>query len=123
MGFKKKDLEYCAICNRGMAHGGNITFYQVTAQHYGLDPRGIRETHGMEVMMGGGAQGAALASIMGTDPDIAQPMGDRISFLVCEPCALEAHALLPRAMEVKSKSQEDDEGEDDESGNATVQSR
>lgn len=86
--MKARDAKKCCCCGLGVAVAGP-TFYTVQIRYFALDPRGIQRTHGLEQFFGGGQAGAALAHIMGDDPDIAQPLGEPTPQLwVCLNCAL-----------------------------------
>ena len=37
-------------------------------------------------MMGGGSVGARLASVMGTDDNLAEPVGEPVTLFVCDSC-------------------------------------
>lgn len=87
-GFKKKELEKCLGCSRGVAHDNNLIFYRVAVERFMLDPSGVQRTHGLETFFGGGAQGASLAAIMGDDPDIANCVDGKHTLLLCQDCAL-----------------------------------
>jgi hypothetical protein len=87
--MKRKDIRRCCRCGQGVAKAGP-TFYTVQIQYFALDPSGIQQTHGLEQFFGGGAAGATLASVMGTDPDIAKPLGEPTDRLwMCLDCSLE----------------------------------
>lgn len=88
MGFKRKDIQDCVHCNRGVAHSNNITFYELKIKRYVLDLREIQKEHGLETFFGGGNQGATLASVMGANPDIAKELSKEIKVLICEDCAI-----------------------------------
>lgn len=88
-GLQKSDLEPCCVCNRGVAHGGDIHLYRLTVEQHILDPTAIQRVAGEEAMMGGGATGAALSSIMGYGG--FEKLTARLwknSGLVCGQCAL-----------------------------------
>lgn len=86
--MKKKDFKNCALCGEGMMHNGGILFFRIKIERMGMNLRAIQETHGMEMMMGGGQAGAALASVMGTDPEIAKAVTSDTA-LICDECATE----------------------------------
>ena len=86
-GLKRLDLKPCVLCWKGLAHAGIPFFWRVRLQMFGLDARAIQRRHGMEEMFGGGNAGAALAQVMGTDDDLAKPIGEEQQGLVCATCA------------------------------------
>lgn len=89
-GLKRRDIKPCAICGKGMMHGGAIDFYRVTVEHYVVDLAAVRRQHGLEQFMGS----PAIAQAMGPDEDLAKRMSDEpVPMLVCSNCAMERHAL------------------------------
>ncbi|WP_202842077.1 hypothetical protein [Luteimonas saliphila] len=84
--MKRKDVKPCKGCGKGVAHAGPA-FFAMKARYWGLDPRGIQQTHGLELQFGGGQAGAVMANIMGADPDLAQPLSDEVDAWVCLDCA------------------------------------
>lgn len=87
-GLKRKDIEGCTACGRGVAHNNNITFYRLTLERFALDPNAVNERHGMELMMGGGVPGAMFAEVLGPNQDLAKRFAGPMVMLICEPCAL-----------------------------------
>lgn len=90
--MKRADIKPCACCGRGVAAAGP-TFYALQVRYFVLDPRAIQCEHGLEQHFGGGGTGAALASIMGTNPDLAQPLGEATDAWICLDCAIEPKSL------------------------------
>ncbi|WP_303749544.1 hypothetical protein [Stenotrophomonas pigmentata] len=106
--MKGRDIKKCCRCGCGVAKHG-IVFYTLRLQQWGLNPRGIEETHGLEEFFGGGAAGAALAGIMGTDPDIAVPLSEPGADLwVCAECAITPMSLLGFLQDVIEPEQRED---------------
>lgn len=92
--MKARDIKKCCRCGCGVAKHG-IVFYTVRLQQWGLNPRGIQQTHGLEQMFGGCAAGAALAAVMGSDPDIAVPLSEPGADLwICAQCVMAPTVLL-----------------------------
>lgn len=76
-------LTDCKLCGKKI--GSAITFHVVTVQRFILDPQAIQRHAGLEMMTS-----PAIASIMGTDEDMAHPLRDTpIKFSVCQDCAAE----------------------------------
>lgn len=67
---------------------GALTLFKVTVQNECFDPRAIQQLHGMETMLGGGAAGAVLGSVMLGDPQLSVPIGEPLSVLVCQNCVM-----------------------------------
>ena len=88
--MKAADLKPCAICGLGVMHAGVPVFFRVKVEHMGIDTLAVRQTHGLETMLGS----VALARVMGPDPDIAKPIVDAVEVLVCQSCALEPRPLM-----------------------------
>jgi hypothetical protein len=87
--MKEKELResaICAICNKPFGHTGLPFFWRVTIERYGVDVRKVQQQDGLMAAMLGGS---ALASIMGTDADLANPVGDAVKITVCETCAID----------------------------------
>lgn len=74
----------CHICDKGFGHTGLPLFWRVQVTRYGVDADAVRRQDGLTAMLGGHA---ALAQIMGTDDDMAKPIGDSTTITVCESCA------------------------------------
>jgi hypothetical protein len=95
--MKAIDFKPCGVCGQGMMFNGRPPlFYRVQIQSMGIDQGAVMRRHGLELMMGGGRQGAALAEAMGINEDIAKQI-DSADVLVCFPCAMELgplHRLL-----------------------------
>lgn len=82
-GIKQREIKPCSLCRRGVAHDGNFLFWRLRFDRAGLDNRGIMRQHGLELMIG------PLASVMGSDPDIAKVIDGPYDVWICEPCVLE----------------------------------
>ena len=89
-GIKRKHIKNCALCDKGVAHDGNMTFYRLKIERFMLSPRGIQQTAGLEQFFGGGGGGAMLADVMGSDPDLAKAVILPVEVLICEDCATRA---------------------------------
>lgn len=53
-----------------------------------VDLAAVKRQQGLEMMMGGGSNGAALASIMGPNEDLLKPLGLTQTFQICDQCAM-----------------------------------
>lgn len=85
--MKRRELEMCCVCGKGVAHGNNIAFYRIKIEHMLLHAPNIQRRHGLEQFFGGGQAGAVLAEVMGDDGDIAVPVTSE-SGLICQVCAI-----------------------------------
>lgn len=94
-GIKRREITNCALCGKGLAHNGAIMFNRVKVERFAFDYRQIRQLRGLEEFFGGGSPGAVLASVMGTDADLAKCMNPEVGAkLVCDMCAFSNTALL-----------------------------
>lgn len=94
-GLKRKDIEKCKLCERGVAAGG-IVFYRVKLEQFGLDHNAIMQQHGLELQLGGHA---ALAQVMGPDNDLARSLSDEKTVCICGECMGLKCSLLLIALE------------------------
>lgn len=74
----------CALCKRRIGECRSPLFWRVRVERWGIRLDALRRLTGLEMMMGS----PALAAVMGTDEDLAQPMIEPVTFAVCEECAL-----------------------------------
>lgn len=96
--FDLKELKKCRGCGLGMAHDGNVIFYEVTVHQVVLDPRNIQRIHGLEQMM----VNVPLARVFSPDNTIGHRMGDATRLLMCMDCAM-AIEPLPIAALIEEK--------------------
>ncbi len=80
------ELLKCAGCSKGMLHGHNPVFYEVTVRQCIADLRNIGRMHGMEMMMGGNV---GLARVLSPSNVVAQRIGEPSRVLVCIDCAMQ----------------------------------
>ena len=106
--MKKKDLEQCIFCNKGMMHEGQPSFLKISVETHLINMAAVNETHGLEMFFGGGYTGAALANVMGTDPDITKKVNGA-AFLVCRGCVMEKIPEIEHALESKIKENENEQ--------------
>ncbi len=85
--MKRDQLQKCALCRKGLLACGIPLFFRLRIKRFGVNLANIQRHHGMELMMGGGKAGAALARVLGTDEDIATPLGEGSEILICNDCA------------------------------------
>ena len=94
--MKRDKLKPCVLCGEGIAHDGQITFYQVKLVRMGINIRAIQAQHGLEMILGH----PGLAQVMGPDEDLAVKIGDWEEALVCDNCALMKSVPLMRLSEI-----------------------
>lgn len=81
-GMKAADLQPCALCGKGVMHGGLPLFWRVSLERMGVDLAAARQMLATETFFGN----VALARVF-TDPQIATPVAAARIVLVCESCA------------------------------------
>ncbi|MES0071862.1 hypothetical protein [Mesorhizobium sp. M0058] len=79
------ELLKCAQCSKGMLHGHNPVFYEVTVRQCVADLRNIGRMHGMEMMTGS----VGLARVLSPDNTVAQRIGQPARVLICMDCAMQ----------------------------------
>lgn len=82
--MKAGEITRCALCGEGVMHGGMPLFWRIRLERMAVDLAAVRREVGMELLMGGNV---ALARLLGPDEDIAAPLGEPRTVLVCEACA------------------------------------
>jgi hypothetical protein len=82
--MKAGEITKCAVCGQGVMHDGLPLFWRVTCERMGVDLAAVKREVGMELLMGGNV---ALARLLGPGEDIAAPLGEPRTVLVCEACA------------------------------------
>ena len=85
--MKRKDIKPCMFCKQGVGHDNGLTFYEIELTYHVLNIPAIQQEHGLEQYFGGGQQGATLADVMGTDPDLTGHLKSTKG-LVCSECAM-----------------------------------
>lgn len=88
--LKRKDLEPCAACGKGVLHTGVPLAWRVTIERFGLDRRAIDQQHGLELLIGD----PRIAHVMGPDGDLAKRIDSPDVQLLCEQCFAKPYTLL-----------------------------
>ena len=88
--FDVSDLKPCALCNRGMMHGGSPIFYELSFTTCVVDIPNVQRMHGMEMMMGGAV---GIARVFSPSNNVANRMPPSRS-LICSECA-ESRPTVP----------------------------
>ncbi len=96
--MKHRDFKKC-ICDRGVMHTNMPTFYRLQFTRMFIDARAVQRAQGIEQFFGGGQAGAVLGNVMGTDDDLAVPVGETIDVLLCEQCAMDFKLSTPELIE------------------------
>jgi len=79
----------CVICRRQLLETELPIFFRVKAQQCGLDRQEINRHVGLAMAMGGGADGLALAGILGPGVKPVIVMDSITDFNVCHSCAMD----------------------------------
>lgn len=88
--MKQTEFKPCAACGKGMMHHGTPQFYRVTVQpHLTNLPAVIRQS-GLEQMLGGNA---TIAFHMGTQEELAVPLGEPVVMLLCQDCGISEQSI------------------------------
>lgn len=87
--MKASEIKPCKLCGKGVMHTGLPLFYKVISQRMGIDITEVQRTSGMEQMMGG----AVAIARQFYDGEIANPIGEPETSVVCEQCAMEPNLL------------------------------
>lgn len=95
--MKHKDIKPCCRCGEGVMATGLPLFYRVTIERMGVDMKAVERQSGLEMMLGGNAM---LANVMGVDADIAVPIGDAQTGLLCNKCLLDPHLTVGELLEI-----------------------
>lgn len=89
--MKQRDFKNCALCDRGMMHGGKLTFFRLSIDYMLINTGAVMRQNGLELSMG---KAAPLAAIMGQDENLAEPVAEQQNVLVCLDCAVKPNILL-----------------------------
>jgi hypothetical protein len=81
-GLKRHELQKCRLCEKGVMHSGQLTFFKLTVEHHVVNVGAVQRLHGLEQMIS-----PVLASVMGPDEDLSEPVDRPSTFLLCLDCA------------------------------------
>ena len=104
-GLKQEDLRPCGLCGKGLMNSGIPLCYRITIDRLGFDANAIREQAGLEMMLGN----AAIAHVMGTHADMAKPITDQYTALICEKCGSHKQVCMGELMERISPDEDEAE--------------
>ena len=88
--MKEKELRahsVCSICRQKIGASGLPLFYRLTIERFGVDMSAVSRQTGLAMMLNGNGY---LAGVMGRDEDMATPIMEKLTLVVCELCAGEA---------------------------------
>lgn len=86
----------CSLCQHKIG-GGLPLFYRLTIERFGINLDAVRRQSGLAVAMGH----AVLAQVMGPDEDMAQPVMDKLTLVVCEDCSIKARHCVAALAEIE----------------------
>ena len=86
--MKADEIQKCSMCGKGVMHAGIPLFYRLRVETMGVDVKAVQRHAGLEQVFGGGQAGAVLANVMGPGEDIAKPLGEPTTKILCQPCAV-----------------------------------
>lgn len=81
-GLKRSEIQKCRLCEKGVMHSGQLTFFKLTVEHHAVDLGAIQRLNGLEQMIS-----PVLANVMGPDEDLSKPLDRPSTFLLCMECA------------------------------------
>lgn len=82
--FDRSELEKCFGCGKGVLHGGDLHFYEVTVSQCIADIKSIQQQHGLEVMMGAAG---VLAPVFAPSTNVAHRLPGKRR-LLCASCGM-----------------------------------
>lgn len=103
--MKEKELRAystCSMCKKKLGQTSLPIFYRVTIERFGLDAGAIQRQQGLGMLLGGNG---FLAMHMGADEDMAIPLMDKLTLVVCEDCSMKEEYLVAHLAEIESTVQ------------------
>ena len=74
----------CSLCKQKIGKSGLPLFYRLTIERFGVKMDAVERQTGLAMMLGGNG---FLAGVMGPDEDMAMPLMDKLTLVICELCA------------------------------------
>jgi len=102
MTFKRKDIESCILCDRGVMHDNNMVFTRITLEAFVINLPAVRRMHGLEMMLGS----PALAHVMGQDEDVAKSVDGQVFALVCLECRMKPVSIDGLLERIETRAEE-----------------
>jgi len=84
--MKQTEIKPCCNCGKGVMHTGMPLFWRIKIERMGVDMSAVRRQHGLEMVLGGHA---LLAFHMGPQEDLAKPLFEEHTVLLCDACSTE----------------------------------
>ena len=101
-GLKQEDLRPCGLCGKGLMNSGIPLCYRITIDRLGFDHQAIKELAALETMVGS-------ANVMGPNKDLAKPITDQYTALICEKCGSHKQVCMGELMERISPDEDEAE--------------
>lgn len=99
-----EDIQPCALCDRGVMHDNSIHFYRITFQSFLANMQAIRQTAGLEMMLGGSP---VLADVFSPDSALAKSSEAAQALLICQDCALTSPDYLRLISKLEERAKEE----------------
>lgn len=90
-----REIANCALCGKPFGHTGLPLFYRVTIERFKVDMGAVDRQQGLGMMLGN----ASLASVMGTNEDMAESIMEPIKITVCEHCSIQESVCIAELAE------------------------
>lgn len=91
--MKERELRACStcsLCNKKIGETSFPAFYRITIERFGLDAGAIQRQQGLGMLLGGNG---FLAMHMGANEDMATPLMDKLTLVVCEDCSMKQYPV------------------------------
>ncbi len=101
--MKQRDIKPCLLCGKGVMHSNQLTFYRLRVEHMVCNLPAIRRQAGLEMMMGGNA---LIANVMGPDEDMAKPVCEPETIVVCQECGMMKDTPVAVMLEIAAQCED-----------------
>lgn len=101
-------IEQCAMCRKGVMHGGAPMFFRLTVERFYIDAGAVVREHGMELMMGS----PALAAVFSDGRALAKRVTLPGTLTVCLECAISKTMCVGALEEMTGRAETDSVAED-----------
>lgn len=78
-----REAAICAKCGKKIGETGIPLFYLVTIERHGVDRKAILRQAGLEALVGS----VMIAQALSPNDDMTEPIMERGTITICEPCA------------------------------------
>lgn len=85
-GVKQSEIQKCRLCKKGVAHSNQLLSTRLRVTRLCVDPDAIRQQHGLEMVLGGNG---VIAMALGTDREMLKPLGEEVTVMICDVCAMD----------------------------------